>query len=324
MMRRTLLQAGLAALLGATLSFAAHAAYPERPIKFIVPFAAGGSTDMVGRLVAEKLSVDLGQSVIVENKPGAGTTIGTNAVVKAKPDGYTLLLCSSSLVLNRLLYKQLPYDYTKDLVPVAGLIKIPHILVVNPSVPVHSLPELIAYAKRHPGTMNYASTGIGALPHVMAELFLSMTHLKIQHVPYSGTAPALQDLLAGRVQMLFDNLSTALPNLQAGKVRAIGLTTAQRSPAAPQYPTLAEQGLTGYDATSWFGVAAPAGTPDSVVEKVNAAINRILVSPDFQKRIAVFGGQSFGGSSQEFASFEQEDLMRWSRVFHDAHIEQIN
>lgn len=289
MKRLTLLRSALAALLSAVLLSPALAAYPERPIKLVVPFPAGGSTDMVGRLIAQQLTQSLGQAVTVENRPGAGTVIGTDAVAKAAPDGYTLLLASSSIVLNRLLVKNLPYDAAKAFVPVIGLVKIPHVLVVHPSVPANNLAELIALARAKPGALNYASTGNGTLPHVMGELFLSTANVNIVHVPYNGTSPALQDLLAGRVQMLFDDLSTALPNLRTGRVRAIGMTSAKRSAAVPEYPTLVEGGLAGYDAVAWFGVSAPAGTPAAIVQTLNTEIARILASPDFQKRIAGFG-----------------------------------
>lgn len=321
MKRLTLLRSAFAALLGVVLLSPAMAAYPERPIKLIVPFPAGGSTDMVGRLVAQQLTQSLGQAVTVENRPGAGTVIGTDAVAKAAPDGYTLLLASSSIVLNRLLVKNLPYDAAKAFVPVIGLVKIPHVLVVHPSVPANSLAELIALARARPGALNYASTGNGTLPHVMGELFLSTANVNIVHVPYNGTSPALQDLLAGRVQMLFDNLSTALPNLRTGKVRAIGMTSAKRSAAVPEYPTLAEGGLAGYDAVAWFGVSAPAGTPAAIVQTLNTEIARILASPDFQKRIAGFGGESFGGSADDFGAFMQNDLTMWGRVIKSSNIQ---
>lgn len=309
-------------MISAVLTFAPPvlADWPQKPIRIVVPFSPGGATDAVGRLIAKDLTESLHQPVLVVNRPGASTTIATSMVAKAEPDGYTLLLASSSLVLNRLMIKDLPYDSNKDLVPVSGLVKIPHVLVVHPSVAAQSVPELIAMAKAKPGSLNYASTGVGTLQHVMAELFMTSAQVDLAHVPYKGTVPALQDLLEDRVQLMFDNLSTALPNLKSGRLRAIGLTSANRSVALPSTPTLAESGLPGFDAVSWFGIVAPRGTPSSVVKRLNAEIGKILASNEFQERIQVFGGESFSGSPEDFGRFLTHDTELWGQVIDRANI----
>lgn len=272
--------AGSLTLALASLGFGAvsHAAdnYPTRPISLVVGYAAGGATDIVARLMAKSLSDSLGQPVVVENRPGANSNIGAEVVSRAKPDGYTLYVGSIANTINRTLYEKLNYDFKKDFTPVALLATIPNILVVHPSLPVNSVQEYIAYAKAHPGKLTCASSGSGSSIHLSCELFKMATNTDILHVPYRGSGPAVADLLGGQVDSMFDNLPSSLPQVQAGKLRVLGVTSLERVPFVPDVPTLAESGLSGFSVQSWFAMVAPAGTPAAVVEKLNAAINQGL------------------------------------------------
>ena len=295
-------------------------AYPSKPLRLIVPFPPGGPTDITGRTIGEKLSQRLGQPVIVDNRPGAGSIIGTELAVKSPADGYTLLLGSNSIALQPLLQARLPYDPQKDLVPVILAVRIPNVLVVHPSVPAKTVAEFIALAKAKPGTINYASVGNATGPHLFAELFRSLTGVNIVHVPYKGTAPAVNDLLGGQVQALFDSLATALPNIRAGKLHALGVTSLQRSKSAPDIPTLDEAGAPGYEAMGWFGVLVPAGTAPEVVARLNGEIGAILKLPDVEERFLKFGAESAGGSPADFARFIRSEQDKWGRIIRDAGI----
>ena len=268
--------------------------YPSRPVRLVVPFPPGGPTDIVGRTIAQQLQERWGQPVVVENRPGAGAIIGMNAVAKAAPDGYTLLLGSNSLALNKSLYSKLPFELERDFAPVILITRIPNVLVVHPSVPSNTVAELIALAKAKPGQLNFASVGTGTGPHLFAELFISQTGIQLVHVPYKGTAPAVNDLLAGQVQMLFDSLATALPNIRAGKLRALGVTSATRASAARELPTLAEAGVGGYEATGWFAIAVTGGTPADIVARLNADLGRALETTAVRDRLERLGGVAPG------------------------------
>jgi tripartite-type tricarboxylate transporter receptor subunit TctC len=299
---------------------AAGQSYPSKPVRMIVPFPPGGPTDITGRTIGEKLQQRLGQPVIVENRPGAGSIIGTDAAAKSPADGYTLLLGSNSIALQPLLQAKLPYDPQKDLTPVILAVRIPNVLVVHPSVPANTVAEFIALAKAKPGTINYASVGNATGPHLFGELFRSLTGVNIVHVPYKGTAPAVNDLLGGQVQALFDSLATALPNIRAGKLRALGVTSAQRSRSAPDIPTLAESGAPGYEATGWFGVLVPAGTPAEIVTRLNSEIGAILKMPDVEERFLKFGAEGGGGSPADFTRFIRSEQDKWGKIIREAGI----
>lgn len=270
--------AALAALAFTAPGWAAKP-YPERPVTLVVGYAAGGATDIVARLVAKALTDELGQTIVVENKTGANSNIGAEIVSRAAPDGYTLYVGSIANTINRTLYSKLNYDFVKDFKPIGLLATIPNILVVNPKLPVKTVPEYLAYAKANPGKLTCASSGSGSSIHLSCELFKMQTGTDILHVPYRGSGPAVADLLGGQVDSMFDNLPSSLPHVQAGKLRAIGVTSPQRLPAVPEVPTLAESGLPGFDVESWFGLMAPAGTPQPVIERLNQALNKALADP---------------------------------------------
>ncbi|MFY3137281.1 Bug family tripartite tricarboxylate transporter substrate binding protein [Achromobacter xylosoxidans] len=270
--------AALAALAFTASGWAAKP-YPERPVTLVVGYAAGGATDIVARLVAKALTDELGQTIVVENKTGANSNIGAEIVSRAAPDGYTLYVGSIANTINRTLYSKLNYDFVKDFKPIGLLATIPNILVVNPKLPVKTVPEYLAYAKANPGKLTCASSGSGSSIHLSCELFKMQTGTDILHVPYRGSGPAVADLLGGQVDSMFDNLPSSLPHVQAGKLRAIGVTSPQRLPAVPEVPTLAESGLPGFDVESWFGLMAPAGTPQPVIERLNQALDKALADP---------------------------------------------
>ncbi len=295
-------------------------AYPSRPLRMVVPFPPGGPTDITGRTLAQKLSERWNQPVVVENRPGAGSIIGTEIAAKSAPDGYTILLGSNSIALQPLLQSKLPYDPQRDLAPVILAVRIPNVLIVHPSVPANTLAEFIALAKAKPATINYASVGNATGPHLFGELFRGMTGVDIVHVPYKGTAPAVNDLLAGQVQALFDSLATALPNIRAGKLRALGVTSLQRSKSAPDIPTISEAGAPGYEATGWFGVLVPAGTPADIIAKMNAELGAILKQPDVEERFLKFGAAGGGGTPEQFAAFIRSEQEKWGKVIREARI----
>ncbi len=294
-------------------------AFPDHQVTFIVPFAPGGGTDTLARLLADKLQQRLGKPFVVENRPGAGTVLATNFVAKSPPDGYTIMMAVSSVAIDVTLYKSLPYDPAKDLALVALIATVPFVLVVNPSLPVYQVADLIKLAKERP--LSYGSGGIGAFHHLAAALFANMTGIKMQHVPYRGTAPALNDLMGGYIQLLFSDLGPALPLINAGKIRPLAVTTKQRVAALPDVPPLAEAGVPGYDAAAWQGVIAPAHVPQPVLAKLNAELNAIMALDDIQTRITAFGMIPKGtGSIQELQEFLDSEIVRWAKVVEDAGI----
>ena len=302
--------------IAAPFTFAQSAAnYPAKPVRLVVPFPAGGTTDILARAVAQKLSEAWGQQVIVDNRPGAGGNIGSDLVAKSTPDGYTLLMGTvGTHAINPSLYKNMPYDHVKDFAPVILVAGVPNVLVVNPSLPVHSVSELIAYAKANPGKLNFASSGNGTSIHLSGELFKAMTGVEMTHVPYKGSAPALTDLIGGQVQLMFDNLPSSLPFIRAGKLRALAVTSGARAAALPDLPTLAESGLPGFEASSWFGVLAPAGTPRDIVAKLNGAIASWLASPAAKEKLLAQGAIAAGGTPDDFARHIDAETSKWAKV----------
>jgi len=288
--------------------------YPTRTIRIIVPSSAGGSTDMVARPLAQQLSQALKQPVVVENRPGAGSVIGTDLVAKAAPDGYTLLVVAASFSMSPSLYAKLPFDPVRDFSPITLLSAFPNILVVHPSLPVKSVQELIAYAKARPGQLNFSSSGVATGTHLSMELFRNMTGIQIVHVPYKGGAPSVNALLAGEVQITLATISTALPQVKAGKLRALAVTTPQRSVAAPEVPTLAESGVPGYDYSSWIGLLAPARTPPAIIARLRAETTDIVRTPEMRAILALEGAEPVGNSPEEFAALIGTEVGRWRKV----------
>jgi tripartite-type tricarboxylate transporter receptor subunit TctC len=299
---------------------AVHAqAYPSRPIRLVVPFPPGGSADILGRALGQKLGEGLGQSVVVENRPGAGTAIAAELVAKAAPDGYTLMLGTvSSHAINPALNPKLPFDPLRDFTPIAPVASIPFALLVHPSVPARTVPELIGYARSKPGKLDYSSAGSGTSNHLAGELFEAMTGTYMVHIPYRGSAPALQDLVAGRVSVMFDLVLTAAPHVRSGAVRGLAVTGAKRSAALPDLPTIAESGLPGYEVSAWFAVFGPAGLPRPVVDRLNAEIARALAEPDLRQRLASQGAETLAGSPDEFAAYLKAEIAKWDKVVRDA------
>jgi tripartite-type tricarboxylate transporter receptor subunit TctC len=306
---------GAAAIAIAVPADAQTSAYPTKPIRLIVPFPPGGATDIIARAVAQKLSETWGQSIIVDNRPGAGGNIGTELVAKAAPDGYTLEMGTvGTHAINASLYAKIPFDNVKDFAPIILVAGVPNVLEVTPSLPVNSVQELIAYAKANPGKLNFASSGNGTSIHLSGELFKVMTGVQMTHVPYKGSAPALQDLIAGQVQLMFDNLPPSLPQIKAGKLRALAVTSATRAPALPDVPTVAESGLPGFEASSWFGLLAPAGTPPAIIAKINTEVATWLASPEGKEKLASIGANAAGGSPEDFARHIHAETTKWAKV----------
>jgi tripartite-type tricarboxylate transporter receptor subunit TctC len=309
----------------ASLAGVSHAqAWPSKPIRWIVPFAPGGTTDILARTIAEKLTPALGKPVIVENNPGAGGSVGATQTAKAAPDGYTIMGGTiSTHAINASLYKKLPYDPVKDFVPITLIARVPNLLVVNPEVPAKNVKELIALLKANPGKYTFASSGNGTSQHLSGELFKSMAGVDMQHIPYKGSPPALQDVVGGQVTMTFDNITTAWPLAKAGKLRPLAVTTAKRSPIAPDVPTLAESGLAGYEVGSWQGVFAPAGTPPDVVKRLNTEIVKIINMPDVRAKLEALGAEPVGNSSDEFATIVKSEVAKWAKVVKEsgAHVD---
>ncbi|HTO51513.1 MAG TPA: tripartite tricarboxylate transporter substrate binding protein [Burkholderiales bacterium] len=302
---------------GVALATAAFAQpYPSKPIRFVVPFPPGGPLDIMGRAIAQKLADVWGQPVVVDNRPGAGGGIGAEIVAKSPGDGYTLLMGAvSTHAINPSLYAKVPYDPQKDFVPVALVAQVPNILVVNPSLPVQSVKELIDYARAKPGALSFGSGSTGSTGHLAGELFKTMAGVDMVHIPYKGGAPAMQDLLAGQTQLMFDNLANALPQVKAGKLRALAVTTLKRAPTLPDLPTVAESGLPGFDLTTWFGVFVPAGTPRETVAKLNAEIVKALASKDLADRLAAMGAAPPENNTPEsFAAFVRAEAAKYAQV----------
>jgi tripartite-type tricarboxylate transporter receptor subunit TctC len=310
-----------AATLPAALRAAWAQSYPSQPVRIIVGFAAGGPNDILARLMGQWLSERLGQPFVIENRPGAGSNIATEAVVRAPPDGYTLLLVGSPNAINATLYSKLNFDFIRDIAPVASFIRGALVMVVNPLVPAKTLPELIAYAKANPGKLSYGSGGVGGITHLTAELFKQEADLDILHVPYRGVAPALTDLLGGQVQVVFTNPATLIGYIRAGRLRALAITTATRSEALPDIPTIGEF-VSGYEASSIFGLGAPKNTPAEIVDLLNKEINAALLDPKFKARLADLDGTALVGSPADFAKLIAEETEKWGKVIRAADIKQ--
>jgi tripartite-type tricarboxylate transporter receptor subunit TctC len=292
----------------------AQSGYPAKPVRFIVPSAAGGGTDIIARAVAQKLSAALGQQFVVDNRPGAGQMIGIELAAKSAPDGHTILMAASTLAINPIMYKKVSYDPVRDFAPITQAASLPNVLVVHPSLPVKSVAELVALAKKQPGKLDYASAGIGTSPQMSMELLKSMTGIDLLHIPYKGTAPGVVDLLAGQVKVMAPNLLTALPHIKAGRLRALAVTSAKRSEALPDVPTIAEAGVPGYESVQWYGVLAPAGTAREIVTRLHAEIVRALGEPDVRERLAADGAEPVGSTPEQFAAFIRSEIDKWARV----------
>ncbi len=308
-------------LAAALLPGLASAQYPDRPVKLIVPFPPAGATDIVGRILAAKLGERLGQPVVVENKPGAGGSLGSAAAAKSAPDGYTLLIGTSSTHSIGPFLQKLPYDPIRDFAPIVHVADVPNVLVVSPSLPVNSVQELIAYAKARPGKLNFASSGVGTIVHLNAELFKLVAGVDMVHVPYKGTALAIPDLANGSVSVLFDSLASVMPHIRSGKVKPLAVNAKTRQALLPGVPTLAEAGLPQFDRYTWFGIFAPAGTPAAIVAKLNSEILEALKDPELRERFAAVGAEPGGGTPEEFVARIRSDAARWSEVIRAAHIE---
>lgn len=294
--------------------------YPDRPVRLIVPFAPGGGTDILGRVIAPKLAEGLGQPVPVENRAGAGSNIGAEFVTKAAPDGYTVLLGANTQAINASLYPKLPFDTIRDFAPVSLLAVAPMVFAAHPSVPAKTIGELIALAKREPGKLNLASAGSGTPHHLAAELFNRMAGVSITHVPYKGAGPALADVLAGQAQLTVQTLATARPHISAGKITALGMASAKRAQVAPEIPTVAESGLPGYEVELWYGVLAPAGTPAAVIERLNAEIVRTMASPEIRERLQAQGFELRTSTPAELAQLLKSDIDKYARVIREGNI----
>jgi tripartite-type tricarboxylate transporter receptor subunit TctC len=312
---KTALLRALAALLVAVAPFALADDYPSKPIHFIVPYPAGGPLDTVARLLGQKVAESVHQPVVVENRPGAGGNIGADAVAKSAPDGYTILMGAvATHAINPTLYSNIPYDPVKDFAPVTEVAWTPNVLVVNPGLPVHDVKEFIVYAKAHPGELNFGSGSTGSAGHLAGELFKTMAGVKMVHVPYKGAGPAMQDLIGGQIQLMFDNLASSLGQIRAGKVRALAVTTAKRSSLAPELPTIAESGLPGFDISTWFGIFAPGGTPRPIVDRLHDAFVKALDAPDVQATMKKMGAEPVGNTPEQFAAFIQSEAKKYARV----------
>jgi tripartite-type tricarboxylate transporter receptor subunit TctC len=294
-------------------SASADTNYPTRVVKWVVGYPAGGTTDILARLLGQYLSEHLGQQVIIENRPGAGNNIATEGVVNAPPDGYTLLLVNPANGINASLYKKLSFNFIRDIAPVAGIGRVPNLMTVNPQVPAKTVAEFIAYAKENPGKVNLASSGNGTSVHLSGELFQAMTGVKLTHVPYRGSAPALTDMISGQVQVLFDNMPSVLPHAQSGALRPLAVTTTERSAALPDVPTVAET-VPGYEASAWFGMGAPKGTPPEVIEKLNKAVNDALADPKIKARLTELGATTMPTTPAGFGDVIKAETEKWAKV----------
>ena len=299
----------------------AQAGYPGKPVRMVVPSSAGGGTDIVARIIAPELSKRLGQQVVIDNRPGAGTMIGIEVAAKSPPDGYTLLMGLSTLAINSALYKKVPYDPVRDFAPITVAVTSASILVVHPSLPVKTLKELISFARARPGQLNYASAGIGTYPQMTYELFLSMAKLKMVHIPYKGTAPAMIDMLAGQVATMAATVLTGLPHIRTGRLRPLGITSAKRNAVVPDIPTVAEGGLPGYESVQWYAVLAPAQTPRNIIAKLHTELVHVLNSPEIKKRFAADAAETVGNTPEEFARHIRSELDKWEKVAREAGIQ---
>lgn len=310
---------GIAVLtLGAALHPASAQNFPVKPIRVIVPLAAGGPGDVLARVIGQKLSEHVGQPVIIDNRPGANTNIGTEFVAKAPPDGYTLLATASTLTINPSMYATLSYDPLRDFAPLTLIASTPLVLVVHPSLPVKSVKELIALARSKPGQLNYGSAGNGSALHLAGEMFNSLARVKLVHVPYKGVTNAFSDLLGGQISIMFPGAPIALPQVKAGKLRALGTTGAGRTAAAPELPPIGESGLPGYEVSVWYGILAPAGTPTAVINRLHSEISKIVQLPEIKERWAVLGAEALHNTPEQFAAFLKADLGKWAKVVRDS------
>jgi tripartite-type tricarboxylate transporter receptor subunit TctC len=301
-------------LLGLAAPAALAQAWPAKPVRYIVPFPPAGATDILARFVADKLSPALGQQVIVENRPGAAGNLGTDFVAKSAPDGYTMLMLTVAQTISETLYTKLPFSLSRNFASAALVARVPNVMEVHPSVPAKTVKEFIALAKSRPAQINYASSGSGTSIHMSAELFMMMTGTKMTHVPYKGSGPALVGLLSGEVSVMFDNLTSSVGYIKSGRLRAIAITTATRYPGLPDLPTVAESGVPGYEASAWFGVVVPAGTPREIITRLNAEINRALNLPDMRERFAEQGAIPAPGTPEEFGEHIRSEVAKWAKV----------
>lgn len=310
--RRFLRAAGGVAALAALPSIAWTQSYPSRPVRIVVGFSPGGPTDIVARLIGQHLSERFGQQFVIENRPGAGGNLGTEAVVRASPDGYTLLLVNAANAISATLYPNLNFVFLKDIAPIAGVVRVPNVMEIHPSVPARTVPEFITYAKANPGKINMAGVN-GTTLQLAGELFKMMAGVDMVHVPYKGAAPALTDLLGGQVQVMFDNLSSSIEHIRSGKLRALAVTTATRSKALPDVPTIGEF-VPGYEASAWQGIGAPTNMPAEIITKLNSEINAALGDPRMKARLSDFGGEALSGSSTDFGKLIADETEKWAKV----------
>jgi tripartite-type tricarboxylate transporter receptor subunit TctC len=287
--------------------------YPSRPVKWVVAYTPGGTTDILARIIAQYLSDHLGQQFVIDNRPGAGNNIGTEAVVNSAPDGYTLLLVNPANGINATLYRHLKFDFLRDIAPVAGITRTPNVMEVTPGFPANDVAEFIAYAKANPGKVNMASSGNGTSVHLSGELFMAMTGVKMTHVPYRGAAPAITDIMAGTCDVLFDNMPSSITFIRSGKMRALAVTTDTRNPSLPGVPTVGET-VPGYEASAWFGIGAPKGTPAAIVEKINKVVNQALADPRVQAQLADLGGVPLAGTPEDFGKVMADETGKWAKA----------
>jgi tripartite-type tricarboxylate transporter receptor subunit TctC len=301
------------AALGLACSAAQAQDYPTKPVKWVVAYPPGGTTDILARLIGQYLSEHLGQQFVIDNRPGAGNNIGTEVVVNAPPDGYTLLLVNPANGINVTLYKKLPFNFLRDIAPVAGITRVPNVMEVNPNFPAKTVAEFIAYGKANPGKINMASSGNGTSVHLSGELFMAMTGIKMTHVPYRGAGPALTDMIAGTVDVLFDNMPSSIEFIKSGKLRALAVTTDVRNEVLPEVPVVADT-VPGYEASAWFGIGAPKGTPANIVEKINKSVNDALADPKMKGRLADLGGIPMGGTPADFGKVMAAETAKWEKA----------
>ena len=287
--------------------------YPIKPVRLVVPYPPGGTTDLLARITGQYLSEHLGQQFVIDNRSGAGNNIGTEVAVNSPPDGYTLLLANPANSINATLYKRLPFNFLRDIAPVVGIVRVPNVMEVNPNFAAKTVEEFIVYAKGHPGKVNMASAGNGTSIHLSGELFMAMTGVKMTHVPYRGAAPALTDLIAGTTDVMFDNLPSSIEFIRSGRLRALGVTTDQRSEALPEVPTVGAT-VKSYEASAWFGIGAPKGTPADVIDKINRTVNAALRDPKFKGLLADLGGVPIGGTPVEFGKFMADETEKWAKA----------